>query len=261
MPKKKSFDIEQWNDIFARLKEGQSLMSIAADIGIPYSTLYPKLYRLGVSFDGRPRGKKFGEQLTPKAQRAIHLFGTELSDAEIGRQVGLSRERIRQLRKKSGLPPSTQSGESCSTLTEEALGKLIIEMKGTKPLTTIAKNIGIGYMVAKHACERYGIPTVGRKTFRPQPYQHDLKVPEDEFLKYFREHLHEPFMRREMRRHFGLSLACVYLRIKRLHERGQITDEEIDILDKNAGVRSKKRWRTWKTDKEGKDEGTTEVYA
>jgi hypothetical protein len=87
---------ERWVAKIRALPENLNLKDVARRLGIPYSTAYHRAQMAGCRFR-RPVKK-----VPP--ERWLHVDWTQ-PDAAIGHRLGVSRERVRQIRKDKGITP------------------------------------------------------------------------------------------------------------------------------------------------------------
>jgi hypothetical protein len=120
---------------------------IADIVGCSTTTIYFKRKSLGIN-------PFRGHNHSDKMERAKKLF--HLPDIIIAKEVGLSRERIRQIREKVGADKVKK--HSCLMMTEEQ-GKQIIELLKERKhsFDIIAKHCGLSISIVKSFIKRYNL--------------------------------------------------------------------------------------------------------
>jgi hypothetical protein len=90
---------DEWFKRFSKLKQGLSLIEVAKILGEPYASTYRWAHLFGYEFpDLRRRGR-----VSPEGWSAVDWTQR---DAQIARDLNVSRERVRQVRAARGIGPS-----------------------------------------------------------------------------------------------------------------------------------------------------------
>lgn len=95
--------------------------------------------------------------LTEKGKRVIQLLPV-MNDSQIAKEVGLTRERVRQLRNKIGIE-SPAKGQHCSPFwTEEKISQVVKLTKAGLIASEIAREMGImNGDIVRHIARKYNI--------------------------------------------------------------------------------------------------------
>lgn len=113
-------------------------------------------------------------------ERAVALGLGVRHDTEIAAEMGLSRERVRQLRAKAGLPRADAPWRR--RVDESSFEGLL----GTKPDRVLAKECGVGYQTVRSRRIERGIPRyVGPRSVLRVPREMFGKVPDGAIARRF----------------------------------------------------------------------------
>lgn len=111
-------------------------------------------------------GKRGGKPIyRPDIERLLPA----LNDSQIAREVGCSRERVRQIRKENGIPNPFRNSMCSPTIDEEKLTRIMERIRKGEWKAKIAREEGLGYEVLSNLLRKLKIDTpptgFGKKEF------------------------------------------------------------------------------------------------
>jgi hypothetical protein len=154
-----------------------------------------------------------------KKEQIIPLLAF-MNDTSIAKSVGVSREYVRQVRNKYGIPNNDQYHQRCSVITEEQLGKILEIIEKTNNLSEAARVVGHCPCTITHLLNKYGIkkdkvkithPTVANKT-----------------KNAVKEMTEKGFSAQEIANILGVTRVCVYHHKRKLYNTGKCSYEGCD---------------------------------
>jgi DNA-binding CsgD family transcriptional regulator len=172
---------------------------------------------------GRPKGSGKGVLInTPKSQKAKKLLlSRNYNDSQIADIVGLSRERIRQLRNKLGLDVTHIA---CSpSISEEKIGK-ILEMSKSYTYAQMSREIGMTVSSIQNCCKKYGI-NPPRRAWKIAPEVYKAKFESCEGII------------REAAKQLGISYICALRYTRALGLKSSYNKKPLDKSSKYDAVR------------------------
>ncbi|TXH49334.1 MAG: hypothetical protein E6Q97_22890 [Desulfurellales bacterium] len=108
----KHSDIKTW---IAQQDWSKGYAAVAQTNGISYEVARDRARRAGVTVKLMKRGRKHGTRVPlPHCRKIKHPEQLDFTqrDTHLARQYGVSRERIRQLRKEAGIAPFPRGGKA-----------------------------------------------------------------------------------------------------------------------------------------------------
>lgn len=188
--------------------------------------------------------------VTEKMARVIQLLPT-MNDVRIAREVGLSRERVRQIRLRYRVPvPEGLKGSHCRIITEEELGLLIYDIVYTA-LTqqAIMDKYGITRTMFVQLAKEAGVYTKHRKYKRFKATSWNARFTKKIILECYRRYEGDIAFRQKMCDELGTQHNVVNHWLKKLNEENGM---DITITDgRSEHLRGLRYGRHGKKRKEG----------
>lgn len=89
---------ERAREVLDQVREGKSVFEVTLETGIPYHTLRDEALKAGIQLTRGQRQGSINDKLAVVTRQQWESADWTLRDAELGRQLGVSRERVRQVR-------------------------------------------------------------------------------------------------------------------------------------------------------------------
>jgi len=132
MPRKFSEDIEE--EAIEMINEGMTNAEISRILGVSTTWLYRK--RIEKGLPASPRANISHDIDNETIEEAIHMIKDGLTDTEISKILGITRDRLRKIRKNKNLPPS--SGKK-KTYSNDEINDVIDLIREGSTITEISK--------------------------------------------------------------------------------------------------------------------------